>query len=206
MVRLNRRKGTLSASTGLYCCEVLDATLQIRKVCANISKLATTCCFITMVMMPTFYAATLGPENFTAIPTNSREIQFSWSSLADINADSSSMILNYTLTCRPNVPGVTSVMMTYNEAGIYTLGGFRPATEYNCSVFASSSIDSGPSASINVTSLDECKSDNLIKRNKLTCVLIILFSFLFSTSTNRSELYLSSVDSKYDHKNILMIV
>lgn len=102
---------------------------------------------------------TTAPENFTATPTNSREIQFFWSSLADIDeADPSNMTLNYTLTCTPNIQGVTSeVRMTYSEAGSHTLGGFRPTSEYNCSVFVSSSVGSGPSVSINVTTLDECK-------------------------------------------------
>ena len=97
------------------------------------------------------------PENFTALPTNSREIQFSWSSLSDIEADSTSMNLSYTLTCSLYSSGVTSVMMTYNEAGSHTLGGFQPASEYNCNVFAFNSVKSGPSTSINVTTSDECK-------------------------------------------------
>lgn len=111
-----------------------------------------------------FYVATnavvgtfMTPENFTALPTNSREIQFSWSSLSIIEADPTSMTLSYTLTCRPYASGVTSVMMTYTEAGSHTLGGFRPASEYNCSMFAFNSVKSGPSVSINVTTLDECK-------------------------------------------------
>ena len=38
VVRLNRKKGTESP-TGLYCCEVPDATSRNKTVCANISKL-----------------------------------------------------------------------------------------------------------------------------------------------------------------------
>ena len=49
------------------------------------------------------------------------------------------------------------MIMTYNEAGSYTLGRFQPATEYNCSVFGSNSAGHGPSVSIIVTTLDECK-------------------------------------------------
>lgn len=40
VVRLNRRMGNLSSPTGLYCCVVLDATYQTRRVCANLSKSA----------------------------------------------------------------------------------------------------------------------------------------------------------------------
>ena len=36
VVRLNRKNGTLSP-TGLYCCQVPDATLSNKTVCANIS-------------------------------------------------------------------------------------------------------------------------------------------------------------------------
>lgn len=38
VVRLNRRNGILSP-IGLYCCQVSDATLHNKTVCANISKL-----------------------------------------------------------------------------------------------------------------------------------------------------------------------
>lgn len=68
------------------------------------------------------------------------------------------MNVSYSLTCRPNALGVTSVVMTYTEAGSYSLGGFRPGTEYNCSVFAFSGIRRGRIASINVTTIDDCKS------------------------------------------------
>ena len=61
------------------------------------------------------------------------------------------MSISYNLTCRPNVFGVTSVVMTYSEAGSHTLGGFRPATKYNCSIFAFSGNRSGPLTSDTVT-------------------------------------------------------
>ena len=118
-------------------------------------------------MLLIFYAATNAvfiavPENFTAVRIDSREIQFSWSSLPDIEAadhrPTSMNLCSYILTCRSNASGVTPVALTYSEAGSYTLGGFRPATEYNCSLFASCSARSGPSSSINVTTMDDCKS------------------------------------------------
>ena len=84
------------------------------------------------------------------LPT-SRKVQFSWD-------PPSEFITNYTLTCTTKVQGGNPVIMTYNEAGSYTLGGFQPATEYNCSVFGSNSAGHGPSVSIIVTTLDECRS------------------------------------------------
>ena len=84
------------------------------------------------------------------LPT-SRKVQFSWASTA------SDFINNYTLTCTTKAQEGNPVIMTYDEAGSHTLGGFRPATEYNCSVSASNSVGHGPSVSINVTTLDESK-------------------------------------------------
>ena len=84
------------------------------------------------------------------LPT-SRNVRLSWAS----PSTESEFITSYTLTCTSNVQRVT---MTYSEAGSYTLGGLRPATEYNCSVSGSNRAGCGPLVSINVTTLDECKS------------------------------------------------
>ena len=99
-------------------------------------------------------APTVAPMNFAieVLPT-SRKVQFSWDPLST----ESEFITNYTLNCTTKVQGGNPVIMTYNEAGSYTLGGFQPATEYNCSVSASNSAGHGPSVSITVTTLDECK-------------------------------------------------
>ena len=93
------------------------------------------------------------PQDFIAIPDGT-SIQFSWSPPA--TADRNGIITDYTLTCMSIVAGVNAViMMTYAEAGNYTLGGLRSATEYNCSVFASNGIADGPSVSISVSTSDE---------------------------------------------------
>jgi hypothetical protein len=48
------------------------------------------------------------------------------------------------------------IIMVYADAGSYSLGGFRPATMYNCSIVATNSIgNSVPSRIINVTTTDE---------------------------------------------------
>ena len=117
-------------------------------------------------MMPCLHAVRApdrAPENFAAIATSTK-VQFSWSLPSNIVAEPSNMLLGYTLTCKPiNVTGVTSMLMTYNEARSHTLGGFRPSTEYNCSLFAYNGVGSGPSASISVTTLDECKPNRLTR-------------------------------------------
>ena len=78
-------------------------------------------------MMPCLHAVRApdrAPENFAAIATSTK-VQFSWSLPSNIVAEPSNMLLGYTLTCKPiNVTGVTSMLMTYNEARSHTLGGF----------------------------------------------------------------------------------
>ena len=92
------------------------------------------------------------PEGFST-ESAAMSIQFSWSPPSLLN--STTIISSYTLTCRSEVAGVNTVMNVYPNAEIYTLGGFRPATEYNCSVFASNSAGDGPPASTSVTTMDD---------------------------------------------------
>ena len=83
---------------------------------------------------------------FTSLLTG-RKVEFSWSppALLDRNGD----ITNYTLTCTPvGVTGVSSVTMTYSEAGTYTLSGFKPVTTYECSVLSRNSAGVGPAATL----------------------------------------------------------
>ena len=67
------------------------------------------------------------------------------------------MITGYSLSCVPVVGGGNSISMQYTAAGTFTLGGFTPATSYNCSVSASNSQGSGPAAHNVVTTLDDGK-------------------------------------------------
>ena len=94
------------------------------------------------------------PENFYVVSTSRRVSQFSWSPPSLLN--STTVIAGYTLTCTSRVAGVSTVTMNYTEIReSYSLGGFRPATEYNCSVFASNSAGDGPPASTSVTTMDD---------------------------------------------------
>ena len=47
--------------------------------------------------------------------------------------------------------------MQYTAAGNFTLGGFTPATSYNCSISASNIWGNGPVAYKIVSTLDACK-------------------------------------------------
>ena len=78
-------------------------------------------------------------------------VQFSWSP-----PPAPSFVSNYTLTCVSQVEEVSTVTSIFIEAGSYTVKGFRPATEYTCSVFASNSLGDSLSAGRTLTTMDEC--------------------------------------------------
>lgn len=99
-----------------------------------------------------FTSPSTNPEEFIAVPA-SMTVQFSWSP----PNGAITVVSNYTLTCVSRIIQVDSVRAIYVEAGSYTLGGFRPSTEYSCSVFASNTVGRGPSANTNVTTMDESK-------------------------------------------------
>lgn len=102
-----------------------------------------------------FTSPSANPEDFVAVPA-SMTVQLSWSPPYQLNG-SVTVVSNYTLICTSKIIQVDSVRETYVETGSYTLGGFRPSTEYSCSVFASNTVGRGPSASTNVTTMDESK-------------------------------------------------
>ena len=92
------------------------------------------------------------PQHFSAV-SGITTVLFSWDTPLYPRA-----LANYTLTCVSLSEAVDPLIMTYTEAGNYTLGGFRPATMYNCSIVATNSIgNSTPPHDqiINVTTSDE---------------------------------------------------
>ena len=98
------------------------------------------------------------PQYFSAV-SDMTTVLFSWAiPLHPI------MVINYTLTCVPPSEGVDPLIMTYTEAGGYTLGGFRPATVYNCSIVAINNTDSSAPSVINITTVDQ--SELSIAQNK----------------------------------------
>ena len=64
-------------------------------------------------------------------------------------------MVNYHLTCVSLEEGVDPVITTYNETESYTVEGFRPATQYNCSVFAANDIGNSPVYYTNVITQDD---------------------------------------------------
>ena len=101
-------------------------------------------------------AITSTPENFTVLPRE-QNLTFSWSppSLNGRNG----VITGYFLSCVPEAGGRNSIIMQYTATGTFTLGGFTPATSYNCSISASNSQGSGPATHRVVTTLDDGKRD-----------------------------------------------
>ena len=91
------------------------------------------------------------PETFSAVPA-SINVQFSWSPPSHLN--SSTVIASYTLICMGDMM-MNNLIMTYTEAGSYSLAGFRPSTAYNCSVHASNMAGDGPPSTIGITTMDD---------------------------------------------------
>ena len=80
-------------------------------------------------------------------------VWFFWSPPSHLNF--TTIIASYTLTCVSVSAGVDTVRTMHAEAGNHTVEGFRPATQYTCSVFASNSAGDGPTASIRLTTMDQ---------------------------------------------------
>ena len=102
------------------------------------------------------------PQNFAAI-SSAMTVQFSWS-----HPPAPSFVSNYTLTCVSLMEEVSTVTSIFTEAGHCVLDGFRPATEYSCSVFASNDVGDSTSSSRTVTTMDEC---TYAYSTKVTCYI-----------------------------------
>ena len=79
---------------------------------------------------------------------------FSWSPPAPTQHNG--VITGYFLSC-VSASDENSVSMQYTAAGTFTLGGFAPATSYNCSIFASNSQGTGPATYMIVATPDDSK-------------------------------------------------
>ena len=102
-------------------------------------------------------APTGPPLEFTDTQQKSRNLTFSWSLPAPTLRNG--VITGYSLSCVPEVGtrGRNTISMQYTAAGTFTLGGFTPATSYNCSIAASNIWGNGPVAYRVVSTLADCK-------------------------------------------------
>ena len=108
------------------------------------------------------------PQSFTVIPEE-RNMTFSWS--APASNLQHGMITGYFLSCVPEAGGGgNSISMQYTAPGTFTLGGFTPATSYNCSISASNSQGSGPVAYLIVATPDDSKYHGA----RLVCQILLV--------------------------------
>ena len=107
------------------------------------------------VLLNTCFAS-LGPSspptNFVVSASDPTTLQFTWS--PPPAETHNGVITSYTLSCLPDEEMI-NFPVTYTAAGTYTLSGFRAATMYNCSVYATTSGGSGPAALQTITTPDD---------------------------------------------------
>ena len=104
-----------------------------------------------------FLVPTGPPQNFTVSQHTARNITLSWSPPAPTLRNG--VITGYSLSCVPETGahGRDTTNLQYTAADTFTLGGFTPATSYNCSISASNSQGSGPATYLVDTTLEARK-------------------------------------------------
>ena len=109
------------------------------------------------------------PEMFVAT-AGERQVNFSWS--PPPVALRNGVITNYTLSCSPSP---SSLPQSPSQPGSLTVAGFSPDTSYSCSVVASNSQGSGPTANTFFRTLEDCEIHAVIHVHSLCWCL---FSFV----------------------------
>ena len=101
---------------------------------------------------------------------------FSWSPAP---TQHNGVITGYFLSCVPASRG-NSISMWYTTTGTFTLGGFAPATSYNCSIFGSNSQGSGPATYIIISTPDdgEHHGARLVCQILLVSICVYLLCYL----------------------------
>ena len=111
-------------------------------------------------------APTGEPQNFGITPgddgPSSRNLTFFWDLPPPTQRNG--VITSYTISCSPDTETLPLVETTLPGVGGLTVGGFRPFTEYMCTIAATNSQGSGPPAiSTTMTNEDgECMNDSYI--------------------------------------------
>ena len=90
------------------------------------------------------------PEMFTA-EVGQREVMFSW--FPPPVTQRNGVITSYNLSCSPS----PSFLPQQTPSGPLTVTGFTPDTAYSCSLVATNSQGSGPSATTSFTTQQDCK-------------------------------------------------
>ena len=103
---------------------------------------------------------------------------FSWSTPAPTLRNG--VITTYSLSCVPEAAahGRDTITMQYTAAGTFTLGGFTPATSYNCSISARNGQGSGPTTYLINTTLEarkQTKDNEYVLWLAVKCSHFVLF-------------------------------
>ena len=91
------------------------------------------------------------PGEFMA-EVGERRVNFSWS--PPVVTLRNGNITGYSLFCSPSP---ASLPLTLNQPGTHTVERFSPDTRYMCSVIAHNSQGSGPPASTDLMTLEDCR-------------------------------------------------
>ena len=140
----------------------MPLTLQLKQVLHDTSQYVAIHSLVmnegNLTLSLSFPAPTGPPGRFIVTP-GARNMTFSWSAPAPTLCNG--VISGYFLSCVPVTGGENSISMQYTAAGTFTLGGFTPATSYNCSISASNSQGSGPVTYLINTTLEARKQVRL---------------------------------------------
>ena len=102
-------------------------------------------CVLENIPVSLHHAAPSGPPlGFTVTQRTARNMTFSWSPPAPTLRNG--VITGYSLSCVSEAGGGrrNTISKQYTAAGTFRLGGFTPATSYNCSVSARNIWGNGP--------------------------------------------------------------
>ena len=106
-----------------------------------------------------YYTAPTGPPlNFT-IDVTGTTLDLSWEQPS--LEQRGGLIRYYTLTCTPDGEGEEPKTFLLNNVTVFSLDDFRKGTQYNCTLYASTSGGSGPTTSATAsTDTGTCKLES----------------------------------------------
>ena len=112
-----------------------------------------------------FLAPTGEPQNFGITPgddgPSSRELTFFWDLPPPTQRNG--VITSYTVSCSPDTETLPLVETTLPGVVGLTVGGFRPFTEYMCTIVATNSQGSGPPATVTTMTNED---------GECTCIIV----------------------------------
>ena len=117
-------------------------------------------------------AAPAGAPEMFVVDAGERQVNFSWS--PPPVALRNGIITSYTLSCSPSL---SSLPQSASQPGPLTVAGFSPDTSYSCSVVASNSQGSGPTANTFFRTLEDCEIHAVLHVRSLCFLMMVLVFF-----------------------------